>query len=245
MGSETRVDRPVKTMLAVQIGAYAVLVVLALIRIVLNPSMTAVQFEPLMTLGVLALGVTFLVCSPLRDGTAGRVIAGLIGAVALVLMALAPLGPVLFPHVKAGGSYGMRDMARYAPEAWFAGIGGLLVALIIVSFIRQMARAERSHLISGLSHTVIDGIAMLAATGWCLLPQYLFGTLVSINRVAWIASIVVLVVFAVALAVASVWWLNEMDPDERANRPWIGIVVLPVMLAGTLVPMLSLIAALL
>ena len=51
--------------------------------------------------------------------------------------------------------------------------------------------------------------------------------------------------FAVALAVASVWWLNEMDPDERANRPWIGIVVLPVMLAGTLVPMLSLIAALL
>ena len=48
-----------------------------------------------------------------------------------------------------------------------------------------------------------------------------------------------------ALAVASVWWLNEMDPDERANRPWIGIVVLPVMLAGTLVPMLSLIAALL
>ncbi|MBW3093560.1 hypothetical protein KIH79_11640 [Bifidobacterium sp. 82T10] len=197
-----------------------------------------------LTVWTAALMVAFLVCSPLRDGVPGRVIAAIAGAASLCfagnagLLSWAVFG--LFGERAADMPAAVRN-----ESAWFAGVGGLLVALIIVSFIRQMARAERSHLIRGLSHSVLDGVAMIAAPGWLFLPHYMALPDAGASNTAMFLSVIVVIVLMLALALASIWWTIEADPDERAHAPWIGIIALPTMLAGPLIPLASIIVALL
>lgn len=221
---------------------------------------TALSIVALMPFAVLAAGgagligvgawlvvlmAVFVVCSPLRDGMAGHVAAVLLGAASLVFAgtdvlanALAALGDGDAAGAAASG-VAASGVAASDPRmsrliAWFAGVGGLLVVLIVVSFIRQMARAERSHLIRGLSHSVLEGVAMVLAPGWLALPEYMALPDTGANDVAMITSVVVLGALIVGLAVASRWWVAEADPDERARAPWLGIVVLPALLAGPL-----------
>lgn len=189
---------------------------------------------------LVALMAMFVVCSPLRDGVAGHVVAVLLGAASLVFAgtdvlanALSALGDGDAAGAAASG-VAASDPRMSRLIAWFAGVGGLLVVLIVVSFIRQMARAERSHLIRGLSHSVLEGVAMVLAPGWLALPEYMALPDMGVNDVAMIASVVVLGALIVGLAVASRWWVAEADPDERARAPWLGIVVLPALLAGPL-----------
>ncbi|KAB5608135.1 hypothetical protein [Bifidobacterium jacchi] len=216
---------------------------------------TALSIVALMPFAVLAAGgagligigawlvvlmAVFVVCSPLRDGMAGHVAAVLLGAASLVFAgtdvlanALSALGDGGVARVVASG-VAASDPRMSRLIAWFAGVGGLLVVLIVVSFIRQMARAERSHLIRGLSHSVLEGVAMVLAPGWLALPEYMALPDTGANDVAMIASVVVLGALIVGLTVASRWWVAEADPDERARAPWLGIVVLPALLAGPL-----------
>lgn len=197
--------------------------------------------------GVLAwtvvLMVLFAVCSPLRDGVPGRVIAFLAGAVSLCIA-----GTGLMTDLLSGSgdraATSIASMTTAREVAWFAGVGGLLVVLIVVSFIRQMAREERSHLIRGLSHSVLDGVALIAASGWMFLPDYMALPDAGADNTAMIASAIVVALLFVGLAVASNWWMAEADPDEHAIRPWIGIVVLPTLLSGVLVPIATVLVAL-
>ena len=39
----------------------------------------------------------------------------------------------------------------------------------------------------------------------------------------------------VALAVCSYFWHRDADPEPTARDPWIGIAILPVMIAGAVV----------
>ncbi|MCH9277052.1 hypothetical protein JS533_012385 [Bifidobacterium amazonense] len=214
---------------------------------------------PLMVVLVLAFGgagttglavwtavlmIAFLICSPLRDGIPGRVIAEIAGVASFCfacypgLLSWAMFG--LFGDRTPGVSASALDQF-----AWFAGVGGLLIALIVVSFIRQMARAERSHLIRGLSHSVLDGVAMIAAPGWLFLPGYMALPDAGASNTAMFLSAIIVILLMLALVVASNWWMAEADPDEHARAPWLGIIVLPALLSAPLIPLASSIAALL
>ena len=82
------------------------------------------------------------------------VIAGLLSVVCATTMTL---GRAIFAADATGGKdFSMED-------GWIAGVGGLLILLIVISFGRQMARENRTHLIRSLSHSVVEGVAMIAS----------------------------------------------------------------------------------
>ena len=122
-----------------------------------------VAFAKVLAIQIIAY-VLLVVFSPFRDGVAGHVIAAIAGLLSAICATTVMLGNVIFPAGLDGGkSFSME-------EAWIAGVGGLLIVLIIVSFGRQMARENRTHLIRSLSHSVVEGVAMIASAGWCFLP---------------------------------------------------------------------------
>ena len=123
---------------AVQIAAYVVLVVLALI-----PGISYGNTEE-------PAIVSFTVVV--------SVVAGLLSVVCATTVML---GRAIFP-----AGLGNED-TFWMQEGWIAGVGGLLILLIVVSFGRQMARENRTHLIRSLSHNVVEGVAMIGSAGWC------------------------------------------------------------------------------
>ena len=131
-------------------------------------------------------------------------------------------------------------------EGWIAGVGGLLILLIVVSFGRQMARENRTHLIRSLSHNIVEGVAMIGSAGWCFLSTLLpirsgenaASTEFAVSP-AWIVSVIVSLLLIVALDVCSYWWNRNADPDPQSKNPWIGIALLPVMISGIVVGLAS------
>ena len=207
--------------LAIQIIAYVVLVALALVPGMMYGDAAKPAAVPFTIIASLAMVVLLVVFSPFRDGVAGHVIAAIAGLLSAICATTVMLGNVIFPAGLDGGkSFSME-------EAWIAGVGGLLIVLIIVSFGRQMARENRTHLIRSLSHSVVEGVAMIASAGWCFLPTVL-------KAIGTVAFVVVLLVI-VALAVCSYFWHRDADPEPTARDPWIGIAMLPVMIAGAVV----------
>lgn len=169
-------------------------------------------------------------------------IAAIAGLLSAICATTVMLGNVIFPAGLDGGkSFSME-------EAWIAGVGGLLIVLIIVSFGRQMARENRTHLIRSLSHSVVEGVAMIASAGWCFLPVLLPTThsraaamsaasgatvdMFSNVTTTWVVAAIVTVLVAVALTVCSYFWHRDADPEPDARSPWIGLALLPVMLTG-------------
>ena len=231
--------------LAIQIIAYGVLVALALVPGMMYGDAAkpaAVPFTIIASLAMIALLVVF---SPFRDGVAGHVIAAIAGLLSAICATTVMLGNVIFPAGLDGGkSFSME-------EAWIAGVGGLLIVLIIVSFGRQMARENRTHLIRSLSHSVVEGAAMIASAGWCFLPTLLptthdkaiaasvaagaDGTFVGPITMTWAIAAIVALLVAVVLGVCSYFWYRDADPEPDARSPWIGIALLPVMLTGAAV----------
>ena len=141
-------------------------------------------------------------------------------------------------------------------KRWIAGVGGLLIVLIIVSFGRQMARENRTHLIRSLSHSVVEGVAMIASAGWCFLPVLLPTThsraaamsaasgatvdMFSNVTTTWVVAAIVTVLVAVALDRVLVLLAPRRRPRADARSPWIGLALLPVMLTGLAVGLAAL-----
>lgn len=212
--------------LAIQIIAYVVLVALALVPGMMYGDAAKPAAAPFMIIASLAMIMLLATFSPFRDGVAGHVIAAIAGLLSAICATTVMLGNVIFPAGLDGGkSFSME-------EAWIAGVGGLLIVLIIVSFGRQMARENRTHLIRSLSHSVVEGVAMIASAGWCFLPTVLKA--IGTGAVGTVAFVVVLLVI-VALAVCSYFWHRDADPEPTARDPWIGIAMLPAMIAGAVV----------
>ena len=118
--------------LAIQIIAYVVLVALALVPGMMYGDAAKPAAVPFTIIASLAMVVLLVVFSPFRDGVAGHVIAAIAGLLSAICATTVMLGNVIFPAGLDGGkSFSME-------EAWIAGVGGLLIVLIIVSFGRQM-----------------------------------------------------------------------------------------------------------
>lgn len=236
---------PFPRVAAVQVCAYVVLVAVSACS-PLRDLQGAVHVA-YTTVPVVAAMALFTWCSSLRDGLAGRVIAAVAGALSLACAVGQSLGALFFPP-RATGAEGTESVGFYPQETWAAGVVGLLVALVLVSFARQMAREDRSHLIRSLSHGVTGGVAMIAAPGWCFLPD-LFAACRAADggpalTVAW-AACAVIAVLAVLLGIASYLWARDANPVEGAAHPWLGIGLMPVMFLGPVVAVASLITTLL
>ncbi len=103
---------------------------------------------------------------------------------------------------------GTANAQYYSAAAWCAGVAGLLVVLVVAAFIRQMARPQRTDMIVQLAHMVTDGVASIAASGWCFLPM-LFHEAGAAD--VWrIVCVVVVVAGAVALAMVSRLWYRSI-----------------------------------
>jgi hypothetical protein len=228
--------------LAIQIVAYVVLVALALVPGICygNPDNPAIVSYTVVA--SVAMIVLLTVFSPFRDGAAGHAISVIAGLLSVVCATTMMLGRVIFPT-----DFAHRD-TFWMQEGWIAGVGGLLVLLIVVAFGRQMARENRTHLIRSLSHNVVEGVAMISSAGWCFLPTILplvhngenaasteYG-----SALAWALASAVTLAIIVALGVCSYLWQRDADPDPKANKPWIGLALVPVMLAGAAVGIASL-----
>ena len=218
---------------AVQIAAYVVLVVLALIPGISygnTEEPAIVSFTVVASVAMIALLAVF---NPFRDGVVGHVIS-------VVCATTVMLGRAIFP-----AGLGNED-TFWMQEGWIAGVGGLLILLIVVSFGRQMARENRTHLIRSLSHNVVEGVAMIGSAGWCFLS-----TLLPIRSgenaasaefavsPAWTVSVIVSLLLIVALDACSYWWNRNADPDPQSKNPWIGIALLPVMISGIVIGLAS------
>ena len=169
--------------LAIQIVAYVVLVALALVPGIAYGDSANPAVVPFTIIGSLAMIALLVVFSPFRDGTAGHVIAVIAGLLSVVCATTMTLGRAIFAADATGGKdFSMED-------GWIAGVGGLLILLIVISFGRQMARENRTHLIRSLSHSVVEGVAMIASAGWCFLPT----VLKAIGTVAFVVVLLVIV----------------------------------------------------
>lgn len=103
--------------------------------------------------------------------------------------------------------------------------------LVFVSFLRQMMRRNRSHLIRSLSVGIMASLATLGAVCWMFLPS-LVDDLRDEAAPAWLVTIVVavLVVVLAALAAVSVtWWSHK---PHKLPFSWMGMGMVPVLMSG-------------
>ena len=168
-----------------------------------------VSFTVVASVAMIALLAVF---NPFRDGVAGHAISVIAGLLSVVCATTMMLGRAIFPA-------GLGDEDTFwMQEGWIAGVGGLLILLIVVSFGRQMARENRTHLIRSLSHNVVEGVG---------------------STKAWAVAVIVALLLIIALDACSYWWNRDADPDPQSKNPWIGIALLPVMISGIVVGIAS------
>lgn len=145
-----------------QIALYVVLVALACI-----PGSNAVS-SVMFSLTGFVVGVMimlFAFFTPLRDGIPGRVTGVILGLLGMIFASTPMLGEFVFGSMGSPSRPQLGSPGTLAVCAWFAGVGALLVVLVVVAFGRQMARLDRSHLIVQLSHMVMDGACTVLCSG--------------------------------------------------------------------------------
>ncbi|PJM74006.1 hypothetical protein CS006_02330 [Bifidobacterium primatium] len=107
-------------------------------------------------------------------------------------------------------------------------------AIVVVSFLRQMLRKVRSHLIASMSAGLTAAVTALGSTCWVFLPALMndMSSKQADSATGW-AVFIVLAAAAVLLLVASTSWWKELE--HPAPFAWMGMGMLPVMLFGYLV----------
>ncbi len=205
---------------------------------------------PFTIIGSLAMIVLLVVFSPFRDGIAGHVIAAIAGLLSVVCATTVTLGRVIFAADVAGGKdFSMED-------SWIAGVGGLLIVLI-VDILRTADGPRKPHAPHPLAvaqrgrrrchdrqrglvlpagapaDNAFQAAAMSAASGATV-------DMFSNVTTTWVVAAIVMVLVAVALTVCSYFWHRDADPEPDARSPWIGLALLPVMLAGLAVGLAAL-----
>lgn len=223
----TPVSVPWSRVLILEIACYVVLIALACIPG--SGSITSTQFS-FTACAVAVMIILLAFFAPLRDGLAGRIISIVLGLCGMVVATTPALGQWVFEQVGARHDY---QPAYYTAAGWMPGVAVLLVTLIVLGFIRQMARPVRTNMLVQMSHMIMDGVCSIAASGWIFLP------LMVQEARQWdamrIGIAVVVVLIAVALCVVSHLWYRDAQPLPEAQQPWIGFALMPVMLTGAAV----------
>lgn len=130
---------------------------------------------------------------------------------------------------------------------WLIATALAFAALLIVAFLFEMGRKDRSRLIESLSGVVASGAAAWAAGGWVFLPDLLIGEHLRV-------SLAVIIVAGLSLTLCSAFsWSADLkkitsptgqtvgldtsiDPSDWAGLTSLG--VLPIVLTGISVPLM-------
>ncbi|RBP97685.1 hypothetical protein CRD60_05475 [Bifidobacterium aemilianum] len=140
-------------------------------------------------------------------------------------------------------------------EGWYIGWAQafvvLLVVAIIAAFLQQMLRKDRSGLVLSLSRTLMAAVACICATGWSLLGSLVVPWPVvmvtngPVGRIMIISLAVGILVELLLLLASCRWWRQAEDSVVQTPWSWLGMGLLPVMLAGVLPPAAGLLPTLL
>ncbi|EFA22225.1 hypothetical protein [Bifidobacterium gallicum] len=229
--------KPYGWLILVQVIAYAVLVLLSLIPFGSGETANSVA-TTFMTTAVAALIVIEAFTCPYRVNASGRAIAVVAGFLALFCATTTFMGNVM--NMRDANSHQSVILSQL-PCSWAAGVGVLLIALIVVAFIRQMAREHRTNLIEHLSKDIAISVTCIMASGWCFLPMLLQNMGMAKQdgsttlRIATLIIVLIVVVAAIALAAAAYIWHRSVSVPNQVHLPWLGMALLPVMLTGAIV----------
>ncbi|RSX55478.1 hypothetical protein D2E26_0041 [Bifidobacterium dolichotidis] len=228
--------KPYIWLIAAQAVAYAILVLISLIPMGSGAQMNSVAVTFVST-AVVALVVIEAFTSPLRVNASGRAIAAIAALFALVFATSPIIGDVIALH----GAAQHNHIFTERPCTWVAGVASVLVAVIVIDFIRQMMREQRTELIEHIGADVALSASCVLSTGWCFLPYVLqnFGIAQDDGSTALHISVLLLAIICVgviiALAAATYIWHHDVHIAKHFHLPWLGMAMLPVMLTGAVV----------
>lgn len=243
----SRPGRPWGRMVAAQIVAYAVMcAALAVCWWGVLPQL-GVSVIAVVILAAFVVGWPFETFGPCA-GLAERVTTAVFGLVSIGIASWAGAGQGL-----AGPGPRNAGWGPVAPAlVWFADtmVGFwafafivMAVVLVVIGFIRQMARERRDHLIRFLSTSLLGGIAAISLGGWVVVarfwPAWHTASVNGSTQIGFATLPVALwsilvVLMAVALFVASCRWWAWVSHGPRTSLAWLGFGLLPMMCAGLL-----------
>ncbi|WEV42175.1 hypothetical protein OZX57_01365 [Bifidobacterium sp. ESL0682] len=254
--------RSAKSLVKLEVVVYAIIVVMLAVSCLVDGQVQLTVAE--LIAQMLVFGIIFW---PMRGSIVDRIV-GVIGGELMIggtQMALLDLLP------RTGESNGIHRarIGRFDEVAsssllractlWTSALLVVLAAFVILGFLHQMLRRERTNMVLSLSQSLMVNVAVVATSGWVFLPVllryfsgHLKGTKVAGAAQIGIVAIVVIVALALlaALACASVrWWQDyetadqpdrsevvpHWDIDERRRYSWIGIGFAPIMYGGFVV----------
>jgi hypothetical protein len=197
---------------------------------------------------ILALALITLLANPLKSQTPNSKTANITGLICVIAGIVASVIGVNFNHESenSGSDYSTVVHNLFATiSGWAYTTAILLVVLLLVSFGFQMARRNRDNLIASISVMIGLGVSGISAAGWVLAPSLIHNLfqvgVLGRDFLHPFILIIVAVIFILALigmVFASVYWLRTMR--EPLNiRETIGIVTIPVLMMGGLIPVLS------
>ncbi|MBT1167114.1 hypothetical protein [Bifidobacterium simiarum] len=131
-----------------------------------------------------------------------------------------------FGYLASGEFYTDRTFLRWAGflVIWFW-------VMVFVSFLRQMMRRNRSHLIRSLSVGLMASLSTLGAVCWMFLPSLVRDLNAEQTPTSLaVTVIVVLLAAAVALLAASITWWN--GKPRKLPFSWMGMGMVPVLMLG-------------
>ncbi|MDF7663303.1 hypothetical protein PT282_01220 [Bifidobacterium sp. ESL0763] len=263
VGSAHGSGHPARPVALLEACAYAVIAVLLVLCAFVDGRVQLVVCE-IVAQAVLFFGMVFW---PMRGTVVDRVI-GVVGGEAMifgtqaVLVGMLPRATRPFGFGWSGQTgFGMvaASLLLHVCTVWATGAMVVLTAFVIVGFLHQMLRRERTDMVLSLSQSLMVNVGMLASSGWMFVPvlfRYLHihesgfvgpaaayaGTVVGVVLVVAIALIA-------AISAVSLRWYRDFEPvpggmrQSEAERnvtvwqrySWAGIGLSAVMLSGLVV----------
>ncbi|WEV59278.1 hypothetical protein OZX67_01520 [Bifidobacterium sp. ESL0728] len=254
--------RSAKSVVKLEVVVYAIIVVMLAVSCLVDGQVQLTIAE--LIAQMMVFGIIFW---PMRGSIVDRIIGIIggelmIGGTQMVLLDLLPRrgesNGVHRAHVGRFDEVATGSLLRVC-TLWAGALLVVLAAFVILGFLHQMLRRERTNMVLSLSQSLMVNVAVAAASGWVFLPVLLRyfsgnfkGAKVAGGAQIGIVAIVVIVALAllVVLACASVRWWRDYDAvgqpdrsevvphwdiDDRKRYSWIGIGFAPIMYGGFVV----------
>ncbi|WEV52775.1 hypothetical protein [Bifidobacterium sp. ESL0704] len=212
-----------KGMVALEVGAYAVIAVLLVVACFVEGRMEVAIFTAVAGALAIFVGVSWPLHTSIFDALVGAFGGfGMIYATETSLAEALPnadgmTGPRrLRRHVSARFDAMSGDELLHWCTRWATALLIVLAAFVILGFLHQMLRRERTNMVLSLSHGLMFDVAMAGASGWVFAPALLryFGVGALGARKPYVVAIVA--VIAVALLAALSWASTRWAKDYRA-----------------------------
>lgn len=243
-------------MVMFQIVVYVIIAVLLVVSCLLDRRLgLGVSVVIPLILMIVAMGMW-----PLHSSFFDAVV-GMAGAVVMIFGTESLLMRVLPRNDQAAGQRTAAEFASFDTiptsvlmhicTVWAVALLVVLTVFVILGFLHQMLRRERTDMVLSLSHSLMFDVAMAGASGWVLSPlllRYVGAGSLGAKRL-WIVAIVAVIAVALlaGLSWASTrWWKDyaaagmPLSPLYRGNRDrkrqsCVAIALAPVMYAGFVV----------